>query len=193
MRENMRDAVTWLALVLISPLLLWIGVWRRFGRDPFATWAEVFAIVPGPFGNIVRRAYYHATLEDCAIDIGVGFGSFFSKRNATIKRGVSIGGYCIVGMCCIGEGTLIGSGVHIVSGRRQHGIEGSAAHKDTGVYTPVNIGQNCWIGNGAIVMNNVGDDTIVGAGSVVVHEAPSHAVVAGNPATVRRIIEEKTA
>lgn len=51
------------------------------------------------------------------------------------------------------------------------------------------IGDNVYIGAGAIIMNpvNIGDNVIIGAGSVVTKDIPSNCVVAGNPA---KIIEE---
>ena len=60
--------------------------------------------------------------------------------------------------------------------------------KGMAVSLPVNIGNNVWIGGGAIVMPGVsiGDNAIIGAGSVVTKNVPANTVVAGNPA---RIIE----
>ncbi len=48
------------------------------------------------------------------------------------------------------------------------------------------IGENCFIGAGAIILPNVtiGDQVIVGAGSVVTKDIPSHCAVGGNPAKV---------
>lgn len=50
------------------------------------------------------------------------------------------------------------------------------------------IGNECWIGPGAILIGgvSVGDGAIIGAGAVVLPNVPSGAVVAGNPAVVVR-------
>ncbi|MGF7177843.1 sugar O-acetyltransferase [Azospirillum doebereinerae] len=49
---------------------------------------------------------------------------------------------------------------------------------------PVRIGNNVWIGGGAIILPGVtiGDDAIVGAGSVVTRDVPAGSIVVGNPA-----------
>ena len=49
------------------------------------------------------------------------------------------------------------------------------------------IGQNVWIGGGAIIMPGVtiGDDAISGAGAVVTRDVPAGATAVGNPARVR--------
>ncbi len=85
----------------------------------------------------------------------------------------------------IGAASQLGSNVQLLTpdhprdpAKRRAGWE--AAH-------PITIGENVWIGGGAIVTGGVtiGDDAIVGAGAVVVRDVPAGVTVAGNPA--RRI------
>jgi maltose O-acetyltransferase len=54
--------------------------------------------------------------------------------------------------------------------------------------SPIKIGNNVWIGGGAIICPGVtiGDNTTIGAGSVVVKDLPSHAIAVGNPCKVIR-------
>ena len=49
---------------------------------------------------------------------------------------------------------------------------------------PISIGDDVWIGGGAILLGGltIGDRAVVGAGSVVTRDVPADAVVAGNPA-----------
>ncbi len=53
---------------------------------------------------------------------------------------------------------------------------------------PIRIGDNVWIGGGAIICPGVtiGDNTTIGAGSVVVSDIPANVVAVGNPCRVIR-------
>jgi maltose O-acetyltransferase len=52
---------------------------------------------------------------------------------------------------------------------------------------PVRIGDNVWIGGGAMILPGVtvGDDAVIGAGSVVMRDGPPGVTVFGNPAKAR--------
>ena len=66
---------------------------------------------------------------------------------------------------------------------RRSGLEGGR---------PIRIGDNVWIGGGAIVLPGVtiGDDAVIGAGSVVTRDVPDAVFAAGNPCRVIREITE---
>ncbi len=53
---------------------------------------------------------------------------------------------------------------------------------------PVIIGDNVWIGGGAIIMPGVtiGDNVVIGAGSIVTKDIPSNTIAYGNPCRVIR-------
>jgi maltose O-acetyltransferase len=55
---------------------------------------------------------------------------------------------------------------------------------------PITLGDNVWLGSGAIVCSGVtiGDNSVVGAGAVVPRDLPSNVVAVGNPARVVREI-----
>ncbi len=58
---------------------------------------------------------------------------------------------------------------------------------------PVHIGNNVWIGSGAVVLPGVtiGDNTVIGAGSIVTKDIPANVVAVGNPCRVLREIGER--
>lgn len=51
------------------------------------------------------------------------------------------------------------------------------------------IGDNCYIGAGTIIMNpvKIGNNVVIGAGSIITKDIPDNAVVAGNPARIIKI------
>lgn len=57
--------------------------------------------------------------------------------------------------------------------------------------SPIRIGDDVWVGGGAIVLPGVtiGDAAVIGAGAVVSRDVPSRVVVAGNPARIVRRLE----
>lgn len=58
---------------------------------------------------------------------------------------------------------------------------------------PVILSNNVWIGDGATVCKGVsiGANSIVGAGSIVTSDVPANVVVAGNPATVVKSLDDE--
>jgi len=158
----------------------------------FVTFGQFLSLVPGVIGAFSRRAYYVMTLEDCAKDVGVGFGTWFSKRCVRIAPRVSFGAHCLIGSCSIGEGALFGSNIDVLSGRHQHVIDDTSELRamHASQFSRVHIGGNTWIGNRAVIMADIGDNSVVGAGSVVVHNLPANVVAAGNPAVVKRILND---
>lgn len=57
---------------------------------------------------------------------------------------------------------------------------------------PVHIGNNVWIGAGAVILPGVtiGDNSVIGAGSIVTKDVPANVVAVGNPCRVLREIGE---
>jgi len=105
--------------------------------------------------------------------------------NIRIGRSAFLNFNCVILDICevkIGEGTQIGPGVQIYAADHPRDPAQRRAGLELG--RPVHIGENVWIGGGAIILPGVtiGQDAIVGAGAVVTRDVPSSATVVGNPA-----------
>ena len=87
----------------------------------------------------------------------------------------------------IGAGTQIGPAVQIYTADHPR----DPALRKTGAEfgRPVSIGQNVWIGGGAIILPGltIGDDAVVGAGAVVTRDVPQGATVLGNPGASKEV------
>ena len=112
-------------------------------------------------------------------NIAIGRKTFL---NTDIRLGarapVSIGQRCLIGPRVCFETVSHGTRVN-PDGRR-----GSTA-------LPIKVGDNVWIGCGAIISGGVsiGENAVVAAGAVVVKDVPANAVVGGVPARLIRQID----
>ena len=88
----------------------------------------------------------------------------------------------------IGDDVQIGPGVQLLTAT--HPVEPGPRRDKWEAAQPIVIGDNVWLGGGAIVCPGVtlGADTVVGAGSVVVQDLPSGVVAVGSPAKVIRTL-----
>lgn len=86
----------------------------------------------------------------------------------------------------IGARTLIGPQVQLYTALHPTDVKTRATGLEYA--RPIEIGQDVWIGGGAIVCPGVtiGAGSIIGAGSVVTRDIPSGVFAAGNPCTVIR-------
>lgn len=188
MRGALKTVAFLLAVVAASPLILlsrleeWI-----FGRETeraFGACKELLAVVPTPLGNYLRRAYYWGSCENVSRFTSINFGSMIAHRGTVIAEGVVIGSFAIIGSATIGRNVLIAPKVSILSGKYPHGRpeERASYGKSEMSFEMVSIGENSFIGQGAIVAANVGRNSTVGAGSVVNRDVADGVTVMGNPA-----------
>lgn len=188
MKSIFKKVIFVFCIVLLSPLLF---LYKLTGsRTLFAGQAQAIAMIPGKFGSYLRVCYYCMTLKQCSRYGYIGFGSFFAHPEAELGVGYYIGAYNIIGMAKIGNYATIASHVSILSGKNQHGYGeiGKPIQEQPGFFKVIAIGDNCWIGNNAVVMADIGEHTIVAAGSVVVDSMDGFEIVAGNPAKVLKKI-----
>lgn len=111
----------------------------------------------------------------------------------TIGAGTFVNYDCVmldVTEITIGAACQIATRVQLLTAT--HPIDPAARRAGWESGAPIVIGDNVWLGGGAIVLPGVtvGDDTVVGAGSVVTRNLPSGVVAAGSPARPLREITE---
>jgi len=85
----------------------------------------------------------------------------------------------------IGDNFQAGPGVQLLT--PEHPLD-AVARRGEETARPIVIGDDVWIGGGAIVLAGVtvGDRSVIGAGAVVTKDVPSDVVVVGNPAKIVR-------
>ena len=138
----------------------------RIGHDIYVRWPRSLAMLAKVPYKIV------AFLTEWATGISIA-------PDGTIGPGLYIGHW---GCTRIGTRVKLGPGVQLLA--VSHPLD--AAQRALGLEygEPISIGDDVWIGGGAIVLGGVtiGDRAVVGAGSVVTRDVPADVVVAGNPA-----------
>lgn len=178
-----------LAVIVVTPLYL-SYLFRRmlFGEHAFRGSSQLLSLLPGLPGDLLRGAFYRLTLLRLGQDVQIAFGTIFSTCAASIGDNVYVGSHCVIGDVDIGSDVLLGSGVHLLSGRAQHGTSDPLTPIRLQVrhFARIQVGADTWIGNQATIMANVGKKCVIGAGSVVVSDIPDYSIAAGNPARVIR-------
>ncbi|WP_167046073.1 sugar O-acetyltransferase [Salinibacterium sp. ZJ454] len=88
----------------------------------------------------------------------------------------------------IGEDCQIGPNVQLLT--PTHPIEPQPRRDKLEAAQPITIGNNVWLGGGAIVCPGVtiGDNSVIGAGAIVTRDIPANVIAVGNPARVVREI-----
>lgn len=142
-----------------------------------------------------RAEMLRKMLGDCGegVYIEAPFYSNFGGHHCHFGRMV----YANYGLTCvddthiyIGDYTMLGPNVTIATAG--HPIQPELRKKGLQYNMPVHIGQNCWIGAGAIIMPGViiGDNVVIGAGSIVTKDISSNVVAVGNPCRIMREVGE---
>jgi maltose O-acetyltransferase len=115
-------------------------------------------------------------------------------------RQITIGGGTFVNYDCvmldaaaitIGRACQLASRVQLLTAT--HPIDPQPRRRGWEYAKPITLGENVWLGGGAIVCPGVsiGDDTVVGAGAVVTRDLPAGVVAFGVPARVHRTIGDR--
>lgn len=185
LRSAVKGTASAIAVVLaaLPAATCWIEALVTDRSELFRFWAQVLALAPGLPGRFLRRGFYYLTLQKCPLSCDIGFMSYFNDRRSEVGAGAYVGFGVALGLVSIGEGCLIGNRVSLLNGGQQHelGPDGRLTAFDWSKAQRVYLGEQTWIGEGAILMADVGRYCVVGAGSVVSQPLPDGSIVTGNP------------
>jgi acetyltransferase-like isoleucine patch superfamily enzyme len=135
-------------------------------------------------------------LYGCAIGDETTIGAFVEiQKNAVIGKRCKISSHTFV---CEGvvieDNVFIGHGVTFTNDSypRATTPEGDLQTEGDWTVERTVIKRGASIGSGATILANIdiGENAIVGAGSVVTKDVPANSIVAGNPATVLRYVDQ---
>jgi galactoside O-acetyltransferase len=121
---------------------------------------------------------FHANWGGCHVHFGNGI---YANTNLTIVDD---------GHVYVADKVMFGPNVIIATA--SHPIEPTLRAKGYQYNKDVYIGENAWIGAGAVILPGVhiGKNVIIGAGSIVTKDIPDNMVAVGNPCRILRAVGE---
>jgi len=143
------------------------------------------------------KIYDFVNAYGCEIGDRSKIGTFVEiQQGATIGKDCKISSHTFI---CegvhIGDGVFVGHNVSFINDMfpRAVNADGSMQTDDDWEMVTTKIGNRVSIGTSATILGGItiGDNAIVGAGSVVTKDVPENAIVAGNPARIKRYLNEE--
>lgn len=148
-------------------------------REWMASYAAGTAALADGLGGVAEGVDVRAPVYvDYGVHITIGAGTFVNYGCTMLDcAAITIGAAC-----------QIATGVQLVT--PSHPVEPAKRRALWECAHPITLGDNVWLGAGAIVCPGVtiGDDTVVGAGAVVTKDLPAGVVAVGNPARAIRSV-----
>lgn len=148
-------------------------------NQPYTADTKRTEMIKALFGSTGKELHVETGFRcDYGYNIHVG-EQFFANFN------------CIMLDVCeikIGHHCFIAPGVHIYTATHPLDYKERVSGLEYG--KPVTIGDNVWIGGGAIINPGVtiGNNSVIASGTVVTKNVPDHVLVAGNPGRIIKTI-----
>jgi acetyltransferase-like isoleucine patch superfamily enzyme len=166
-----------------------------WGEGFYAETSQIFRFIRSENSPAVILGEHVSCYSGCSFSIGkkgrctVGDYSLLNGALIMAEESVTIGSHCLISW----NVGIADSDFHPVDPALRridtHALAPYAPDRpprpEIGT-APVVIGDNVWIGMGAVILKGVtiGDNSVVAAGSIVTKDIPPNVVVAGNPARV---------
>lgn len=142
--------------------------WRKTNKNNFTS---VNTIFPKEIVTIGKYSY----------------GTLNILNSEKINSGLIIGNYCSIAL----DVKFILGGNHFINRIFTYPIVPMLLDNgNPGSYSKgkIIIGNDCWIGNGAIILSgvNIGNGSVIAAGAIVTKSFPPYSIIGGNPAKLIR-------
>lgn len=137
-------------------------------------------LVEETFGSTGTGAHIEPTISfDYGFNIHVGKNFYANFNNV----------YLDICPITIGDNCMFGPNVQLYTAT--HPLEPAKRNSGLEFGKPITIGDNVWIGGGAILAPGVtlGKNVVVGAGAVVTKSFPDNSLIGGNPAKLIKQLE----
>ncbi|GGS93255.1 maltose O-acetyltransferase [Planobispora rosea] len=150
---------------------------HRYGELYVTDYGAARAVLEELLGSVAPDVHIRPPLYvDYGSFITVGPGTFANYGLTALD----------VAPITIGADVQIGPNVQLLT--PTHPLDPERRRAKLEAAAPITIGDNVWLGGGAIVLAGVtiGDDSVIGAGAVVTRGIPAGVVAVGTPARVVR-------
>ncbi|MCB0396232.1 MAG: N-acetyltransferase [Flavobacteriales bacterium] len=138
------------------------------------------------------RIFRFVNLYGCRIGDNTKIGAFVEiQKNASVGKNCKVSSHSFI---CegvhIGDDVFVGHGVIFINDRYPRAVneDGSLQTEEDWAVIETIVKDRVSIGSGVTILCGVtiGENAMIGAGAVVTKDVPAGAVVAGNPARIKR-------
>lgn len=161
--------------------IIWLLIWIFFAKFiPGHGLKNIFGRFRSMVGSACLARAGTNTVIGSYVDFGKGTSVFLGDYSGIGDGSIVKGGAKIM----IGNHVVMGPGTMILSSTHNHSIQ-NGKWMDDRCSAPISIGDECFIGAGAILLAGVsiGPRSVVSAGSVVTRDVPEGVIVGGSPAS----------